>query len=142
MHWLLQTSACKAYPTAKMCIRDSPNAATTPFRKLVKRILKPFAGRKSIFSIAEELDRAAASTPIEEGRDVGYVIWGYGPSERMPYSFLEAIELEFEGKLFFAPKAYDAYLTSIFGDYMTPPPEHERLPHFCRAYWKDDDAHE
>ncbi|MFQ9178812.1 MAG: hypothetical protein ACLR3C_02080 [Eggerthella lenta] len=67
------------------------------------------------------------------------VIWGYNERERMPYSILESVELEFEGKRFFAPRDYDANLTAIFGDYMTLPPESERLPHLCRAYWKDEE---
>ena len=77
--------------------------------------------------------------PMEEGCDVGVVIWGYNERERMPYSILESVELEFEGKRFFAPRDYDANLTAIFGDYMTLPPESERLPHLCRAYWKDEE---
>ena len=39
----------------------------------------------------------AASVPMEEGCDVGVVIWGYNERERMPYSILESVELEFEG---------------------------------------------
>jgi lipopolysaccharide cholinephosphotransferase len=35
-------------------------------------------------------------------------------------------EVDFEGYRFFAPRNYHAYLRVKFGDYMTPPPEHER----------------
>lgn len=123
-------------------VASNPDAATTPFRKFVKKMLKPLVGNKDLFSLAANLDHIAASTPIEKNHDVGLVIWGYGIKERMPYSILESIELDFEGKRFFGPRDYDAYLTSIFGDYMTPPPASEQLPHFCRAYWKDDVAHD
>ena len=109
--------------------------ATTPLRKLAKKVLKPLVGRRDIYAVARELDQVAASVPMEEGCDVGVVIWGYNERERMPYS----VELEFEGKRFFAPRDYDANLTAIFGDYMTLPPESERLPHLCRAYWKDEE---
>ena len=113
--------------------------ATTPLRKLAKKVLKPLVGRRDIYAVARELDQVAASVPMEEGCDVGVVIWGYNERERMPYSILESVELEFEGKRFFAPRDYDANLTAILGDYMTLPPESERLPHLCRAYWKDEE---
>lgn len=44
-------------------------------------------------------------------------------------------EYEFEGRKFWGVKDYDKYLTAIFGDYMTPPPEDKRVVHhnivFC-----------
>ena len=36
---------------------------------------------------------------------------------------------QFEDLLLRGPEAYDAYLTQIYGDYMTPPPESERNKH-------------
>ena len=36
---------------------------------------------------------------------------------------------EFEGLKLFGPKNYDAYLTKIYGDYMTPPDENEKNHH-------------
>lgn len=115
----------------------NPDTATTPLRKAAKKILRPLAGKKDLFQLALEDDRNAASIPITEGKDLGLVIWGYGRKERMPYCFLEATRLEFEGHLFSAPKHWDMYLRSIYGDYMKLPPEDKRLPHYCEAYWKD-----
>lgn len=40
--------------------------------------------------------------------------------------FSEYIELEFEGMRFKAIKDYDRYLTLLYADYMTPPPEKDR----------------
>ena len=34
--------------------------------------------------------------------------------------------VEFEGTFFAAPEDYDYILTTVYGDYMTPPPESER----------------
>ena len=38
----------------------------------------------------------------------------------------ERVLLDFEGRRFYAPKEYDRWLTVVFGDYMTPPPEENR----------------
>lgn len=119
----------------------NPDVATSPTRKLIKKVVTPIARRRDIFAVAAKLDRRASALPIRPGRDVGYIIWSFGPCERMPYSFLESTELEFEGSTFTAPRDYDAYLTSIYGDYMTPPPERDRLPHYCEAYWRDGVMH-
>ena len=116
----------------------NPNHATTPLRKVIKVITTPLFQRRDIYALAKQLDEELAATPINKDNDVALAVWGYGACERMPYSILETCELEFEGKLFLAPKEYDLYLSSIFGDYMTPPPIGQREAHFCSAYWKND----
>lgn len=41
-------------------------------------------------------------------------------------AYKNKINVEFEGTSFSAPEKYDYILTTIYGDYMTPPPESER----------------
>ena len=43
--------------------------------------------------------------------------------------FLKVAEYDFEGHRFFGTKDYDAFLTYMYGDYMTLPPEDKRDPH-------------
>ena len=45
--------------------------------------------------------------------------------------------LEFEGKKYCAPKNYDYILSFIYGDYMTLPPENERITHHIKAIMKE-----
>lgn len=45
------------------------------------------------------------------------------------------VEYDFEGRRFYGVRDYDTYLTTIYGDYMTPPPPEKRVVHhnivFC-----------
>ncbi|MDE6666804.1 MAG: LicD family protein [Clostridia bacterium] len=41
--------------------------------------------------------------------------------------FEKSIELTFEDEVFKCPENYDEYLLTVYGDYMTPPPEDKRL---------------
>lgn len=50
--------------------------------------------------------------------------------------FTNPIELEFNGKMFYAPSNYDTMLSEIYGDYMTPPPVKDRYNHNMRVFWK------
>ncbi len=43
--------------------------------------------------------------------------------------FLDVTDYEFEGVRLSGTRDYDAILKYIYGDYMTPPPEEERIPH-------------
>ena len=55
-------------------------------------------------------------------------LWGsktFVPRFRREW-FAETCEVEFEGHMLPAMKAWDAYLTKVYGDYMTPPPPEKR----------------
>lgn len=43
--------------------------------------------------------------------------------------FGEGVHMEFEGKEYIVPENWDAYLTHLYGDYMTPPPPEKRYGH-------------
>lgn len=51
-----------------------------------------------------------------------------------PASYFEGKEkyLSFEGEMFRVPPHYKEYLTLLYGDYMTPPPEKDRHGHGTR----------
>lgn len=54
--------------------------------------------------------------------------------DRFPKEWLaESTDVEFEGKLFKAPKEYDKILTKLYGDYMTPP-EDQTTHHNNRVF--------
>lgn len=51
-------------------------------------------------------------------------------------AFSSSIDLTFEGKMYHCPIGYDEYLKSLYGDYMTPPPENKRENHNVQAWLK------
>ena len=68
----------------------------------------------------------------------GVVVAGYGIKEVLDsLSFDDVFMVDFEGFKFPAPKGYDAYLKSLYGDYMQLPPKEKRITHHAfKAYWK------
>ena len=79
-------------------------------------------------------------TPIPEvGQEglISVICGGEGPKDSFDASILDTELYDFEGYKFPGPKDYDTYLTKIYGDYMQLPPEKDRVPHYCKAFWKD-----
>ena len=48
--------------------------------------------------------------------------------------FNPLIEVTFEGRKVWIPNNYDAYLTKLYGDYMTPPPIEKRKSHHSHYF--------
>ena len=84
---------------------------------IVKLMLKPVPARliKFIFHKLSTLYHIKES-------DIIYNICGcYGYKELIPKEYIgEPVLLEFEGLALPAPEKWDAYLTHLYGDYMTP----------------------
>ncbi|MBR2682797.1 MAG: LicD family protein [Atopobiaceae bacterium] len=85
-------------------------------------------------------EKLALSHPYETSTYVGAVTGGeYGVGERMLKSEYEVpVDVEFEGHTFKTYCCWDSYLTGLYGDYMTPPPDADRdRSHFVGA-WLDE----
>ena len=115
-----------------------PAGATTPLRGFVKRLVQPFFSRFDLHRQCDKIEAAATAHPLEEGGDLAQLVWNFaGTKSRMPYAFLEQVEIEFEGHSFTTTAMWDEFLTAMYGDYMTPPKPSERLAHSSSAYWLD-----
>lgn len=114
-----------------------PAGATTLLRRFVKQVVNPFVKNFDLYRQCAKIDAVAASAPITPGGEVAQIIGGFGSYERMPSEYLEQTEIEFEGQQFFATSMWDHYLRAAYGDYMTPPPEDQRIPHATAAFWKN-----
>lgn len=125
-------------------IRNWQDLATTnPFyidQNIIKKMLKfiffaPAAKLYGCKRICKKIDELAQSYSYDKSQLVADFTWGDSLNAILKKEDLEpALHLEFEGKLFNAPKSYDQYLTNLYGDYMILPPENERIPHGFIAY--------
>lgn len=108
-----------------------------PAKRFVKGILMiPCKLRGSAYYV-EKLIQGAHKPDQTGSRYMGGKAWNvYGERDILPAEvFEEAIELEFEGERFFAPIGYDAFLTSLYGDYLPEPPVEKRKTHHSfKAY--------
>lgn len=71
-------------------------------------------------------------------KKVAIVSWQSNEGGNMPENeFLHPIQVDFNGIKVNSPADYDAYLSSIYGDYMQVPPENKRTTHHviaCRKF--------
>lgn len=72
----------------------------------------------------------------DTSKNVGHLLGPYFMKEIRPKEwFSEPVYLQFEDDRYLAPNGYDGYLTKLYGDYMTLPPEDKRYGHhFFKAY--------
>lgn len=107
-------------------------------KKIAKNIviLFSFMTRKLYFGSAEKL---CLKHPFKDSKFAGCP-WGqYAEREILPKeAFADVIDISFENGTFSAPVGYDAYLKSLYRDYMQLPPEDKRVTHHSfKAYWKE-----
>ncbi len=103
---------------------------------LGKRVLKAIMPKEDIYQIAQQVDDIARAVPLAESGEAANIAWAVGPNERMPKSIVfDTCPYDFEGDQFDGPRDYDLCLTHWYGDYMTPPPEDQRVSHYVDARW-------
>ena len=101
------------------------------FKAYLKYILKPMANLYGQKRCVNNIEAVAAEHTYEASTYVGIVTNGlYGVGERMLKSeFEQSVMVEFEGKQYPTFSCWDSYLSGIYGDYMTLPPEEKRVTH-------------
>lgn len=105
--------------------------------RILKQILKSFAVRIGGNKIAKRLDAVAGKRKYNSSKYIGVAIMqNYMWKERVPRkAFKHVKKIPFETEQFPVPTGYDEYLSSIYGDYMTPPDGSARKPHHNRKVY-------
>ena len=107
-------------------------------KKIAKNIKMVYSKmtRKMYF---DGIGRLCGKYSFEDSKLAGCVMGQYREREILPKeAFADVIDIEFEGDTFSAPVGYEAYLSSLYHDYMQLPPEEKRVTHHSfKAYWKE-----
>ena len=109
-----------------------------PVKRCVKGIVMAFCKLRGSAYYVEKIMKEAYKPEQKGSAYMGGKSWCvYGERDIMPAEvFAEAVELEFEGQKFFAPVGYDAFLTSLYGDYLPEPPVEKRKTHHSFQAYK------
>lgn len=99
--------------------------------------VKIFYGRKRL---RKKIDKLHALYPYETSKYAGAIDGTCcRRNDRAPREcFDEYVWADFEGHKFKIAKGYDLIMTTMYGDYMTPPPVEDRWAHTGTSYWRDD----
>ena len=106
----------------------SGNISRNKFRAIVKRAIARLLPdyRASV----RRLDTMYKKIPYEDAEIIVNFCGAWAEKEIMPKAYFgDGIEGEFEGKKVVLPAKTHEYLTALYGDYMTLPPEEERVGH-------------
>ena len=122
---------CNRYRSILKLTDCIPGEGKSKLKAYLKYILKPMANLYGQKRCVNNIEAVAAEHPYEASTYVGIVTNGlYGVGERMLKSdFEQSVMVEFEGKEYPTFSCWDSYLSGIYGDYMTLPPEEKRVTH-------------
>ena len=116
----------------------NPRAGKTVLKRMVKPLLVQAVRCLDNYKLCDKLDSVSKTYAFESCSQIGGVLWGYGPQERIDKkAFLTPLKVEFENELFNAPSNYDSYLSGLYGDYLKLPPEEKRVTHEMKCYFDD-----
>lgn len=106
-------------------------------KTLIKKVVAFFCKILGTTYFVKKLCNGAERKTITSS-NVGCVVWPvYGMREIIPAEvFDKSIKVEFEGEWFYAPKGFDIYLRSLYGEYEKDPPlEKQKTHHRFIAYY-------
>lgn len=108
-------------------------SSKTKLKATLKPFLKFFVDFIPIRVISKKIDRLSREYDYEQCEDVGGVMWGYGPQEKLRKTEVEKkVKVEFEKMLLDTFSCFDEYLTNLYGDYMKLPPIEKRQVHLTK----------
>lgn len=112
----------------------------TVFKRIGKRLMMTLTKFKHPDFYINKIIDMATKFQLGESIYVGCKVWPiYEEKEIIPAKvFSESIEVVFEGETYVAPKGYDIYLSSLYGDYMSDPPIDKQCTHHAFTAYRLD----
>ncbi len=101
--------------------------------KLLIAVGKCFTGKLTPWEATVRKDKLVRKMPYATSKRVGVMVDDNPVKETVPKDYFgDGVMVEFEGRQVPVPADWDSFLRHGYGDYMTPPPEADRVPlHTC-----------
>ncbi len=111
-----------------------------PLRHIKRYMIWKIFGRINYKDVDQQLESNSLKYDYDASKYIGNTVYCSGVNEIVSkQGFNTPVQLKFEKYLFYAPGTYDAYLTSLYGDYMKLPPLKQRVRrHDYICWWKDN----
>jgi lipopolysaccharide cholinephosphotransferase len=115
-------------------ITKGKNMLTT----LLKCILIPPARLLNYRYIIQKIEQKAQQYEFDNCDYTAVLVGVYGQKEVvLREEYIKPVKMIFEGEYFYVPSNYHEHLTSLYEDYMQPPPVKNRIStHTMKVYWK------
>ncbi|MCH5239636.1 MAG: LicD family protein [Muribaculaceae bacterium] len=85
----------------------------------------------------EKVDKTIRSSNYNDSRLVAHIVGSRNKKTVFDRNWLKNLkEIDFEGRKFLTFADTHSYLTMVYGDYMTPPPENQRRGHAREKFYK------
>ncbi|MBQ6475575.1 MAG: LicD family protein [Clostridia bacterium] len=121
----------------KRYFRSKTHSIMTEPLRLLLFLISRFVNPKKLL---QNIDRKNRAVSFDDARYAGCVWGAYREREIMTQeTYAKMTDLPFEGEMFQAIEAWDAYLEKHYGNYMQLPPEEKRISHHSwRAYLREE----
>ena len=104
-------------------------------KSLPRRVVQWYARKQDVKKLFNSADKCMKSIDYNKSKIIGNFAGAWGIKEFMPKEYLGTPTLyKFEDSVFYGAENSDAYLTSLYGDYMKLPPIEKRKSHHNFKY--------
>ena len=101
----------------------------------LRRLVQSYARTKNVNKLYEKVEQLMKKRKFEKSRIIGNFGGAWGLKELMYKEVMYPPKLyNFDDYRFYGPNDYDAYLNSLYGDYMKIPPPEKRKSHHDFLY--------
>ena len=106
---------------------------------IMLRPVRPVLKAVGLHNYQRWMDALCRKYSYDDCEYIGVINGTAGVKETMKKADMEPpVTVTFEGENFTAMANYKEYLTNLYGDYMTLPPENKRTPrHRSEVFWRD-----